>query len=587
MFLLTTLAILPATVCQTAAADTPDNQRFERLAERYLDEFVALDPVGATTLGDHRYDSQLNQVSPAQRDRTAAFCRTYLKELATIKADRLSRANQVDRAMLEQSLLAQLWRLEALQQWAWNPLNYTGLAGGSIYGLMARQFAPLDERLMSVADRLQQFPRLFEQIRATLQLDRVPKIHAETAVKQNRGVLSILDNMVVPHLDVLSPADRQRLEQAMAAARATVEEHQAWLETELLPKATADFRLGGELFEAKLAHTLQTPLKRGEIRRRAEAQLGRVREEMYVLSKGVYLQQYPSTAFPADPTEAYKQAVIRAALELAYADIPDRDRIVEEAKLSLEKTTAFVRRKDLVTIPPDPVEIIVMPEFQRGVSIAYCDSPGALDVGQGTFYAVAPLPREWTEQQVLSFLREYNDRSLHNLTIHEAMPGHFVQLAHANRYPGKLRAVLSSGVFIEGWAVYTEWMMCDEGFLDNDPLMRLIVLKWLLRVTTNALMDQAIHADGMTREEAMRLMVEDGFQEEREAAAKWVRAQLTSAQLSTYFVGRMQMMDLRREAEQRWGERFDLKTYHDRVISFGSPSVRFVRALLFDEEIPR
>ena len=188
---------------------------------------------------------------------------------------------------------------------------------------------------------------------------------------------------------------------------------------------------------------------------------------------------------------------------------------------------------------------------------------------------------------MLSFLREYNDRSLHNLTIHEAMPGHFVQLAHANRYPGKLRAVLCSGVFIEGWAVYTETMMCDQGFLDNDPLMRLIVLKWLLRVTTNALMDQAMHADGMTRDEAMRLMVEEGFQEEREAAAKWVRAQLTSAQLSTYFVGRMQMMDLRREAEQRWGQRFDLKTYHDRVISFGSPSVRFVRALLFDEEIPR
>ncbi len=208
MFLLTTLAILPAAVCQTAAADTPDNQRFERLAERYLDEFVALDPVGATTLGDHRFDSQLNQVSPAQRERTAAFCRKYLDELATIKAGRLSRANQVDRAMLEQSLLARLWRLETLEEWAWNPLNYTGLAGGSIYGLMARQFAPLDERLMSVADRLQQFPRLFEQIRATLQLDRVPKIHAQTAVKQNRGVLSILDNMVTPHLGLLSSDDR-------------------------------------------------------------------------------------------------------------------------------------------------------------------------------------------------------------------------------------------------------------------------------------------------------------------------------------------------------------------------------------------
>ncbi len=227
-----------------------------------------------------------------------------------------------------------------------------------------------------------------------------------------------------------------------------------------------------------------------------------------------------------------------------------------------------------------------MPEFQRGVSVAYCDSPGALESGEKTFYAVAPLPSDWTTEQATSFLREYNIRSIHNLTVHEAMPGHFVQLAHANKFPGKLRAVLGSGTFIEGWACYTEQMMSEEGFLNRDPLMRLVTLKWYLRIISNSLLDQAIHVDGMSRAEAMRVMIEDTFQEEREAAGKWTRAQLTSTQLSTYFVGYQEHRELRRAAEAKWKDQFTLKRYHDAALSFGSPPVQYVRALLLGEAIP-
>ncbi len=581
------LVLHALTVSQATQSDPSMDRRFEEIGNRYVTESPALQPVSATLLGDHRFDGQLDEVSPAARARKTAFYRKLLDEIDRIEAAKLSRANQVDHAMLRHHLRASLWRLEKLQQWAFNPLDYTSLAGQAVYGLMSRQFAPRQERLRHVADRLQQFPRLFRQIRATLEPERVPKIHAETAIKQNRGVLSILDNMVQPHLGELPEAERKRLERAMAVARDAVEVHQKWLESELLPAAAGDFRLGAELFDEKLAFALFTPLSRRQVRQRAEDQLRRSRDEMYEVAKGVYKQTHPMTRFPEKPSGAYKQAIIRAGLEVAYQEMPGRDEIVETAKRSLELTTAFVREKDLVTIPPDPLEIIVMPEFQRGVSVAYCDSPGPLDVGQKTFYAVAPLPDDWTEQQVRSFLREYNLRSLHNLTVHEAMPGHFLQLAHANRYPGRLRAVLSSGTFIEGWAVYTERMMCDQGFLDGDPLMRLIVLKWYVRGITNAIMDQAIHVEGMTRDQAMRLMIEGGFQEEREAAGKWVRAQLTSAQLSTYFVGLSEHVDLRREAEEVWAEKFDLKTYHDKVISFGSPPVKFVRALLFEREIPR
>lgn len=581
------LVLYAAAVCQAAPVDSSPDRRFEDLGSRYMDEFPALSPVSATLLGDHRFDGKLDQVSATAREEETAFCQQYLRQLGGIDSTKLSRANQIDHALLVHHLRANLWRLERLQEWAWNPLTYTGLAGDAVYGLMAREFAPLKERLSHVADRLEEFPRLFGQIRSTLELRRVPKVHAETAVKQNRGVLSILENMVQPHLGELPAEGRQRLEQAMAAARRAVEAQQQWLESEVLPKAGGDFRLGADLYDQKLAFTLQTPLTRPQVRQRAESELRRVRDEMYGIAQGVYKQHYPYTRFPDDPSAAYQQAIIRACLEIAYRQTPDADQIVETAKQSLKLTTAFVRGKDLVTVPPDPVEIIFMPEFRRGVSIAYCDSPGPLDVGQRTYYAVSPLPEDWTPEQVQSFLREYNLRSLHNLTIHEAMPGHFLQLAHSNRYPGKLRAVLSSGVFIEGWAVYSEYMMCEQGFLDGDPLMKLIVLKWYLRGIANAMMDQAIHVEGMTRDEALKLMIEDTFQEEREAAAKWTRAQLTSAQLSTYFVGVQELTDLRREAEKRRGGEFNLKTYHDKLLSFGSPPVRYVRALLFDLEIPR
>jgi uncharacterized protein (DUF885 family) len=256
--------------------------------------------------------------------------------------------------------------------------------------------------------------------------------------------------------------------------------------------------------------------------------------------------------------------------------------VFEAAQHAFEETTRFVKDHDLVTLYDDPIQIIPIPEFQRGVAVAFCDSPGPLDQGQKTFFAVSPIPEDWNEEQVNSFLREYNTRSIYDLTIHEAMPGHYVQLMHANRYDSPLRAVLASGAFIEGWAVYAEGMMVEEGFLNHDPLMHLIQLKWDLRMVGNALLDQAVHVDGMSREDAMHLLMHDTFQQEREAAGKWVRAQLTATQLPTYFVGAQEHRALREEARQAWGREFTLKHYHDAVLAYGSPPVRYVRELMFE-----
>ncbi len=567
------------------AADAED--AFGRLAAEYVDRMPSLSPISATQIGDHRFDSRLDDVSADARAQRLAFDRSFLDRLNQIDQAALPRPLQVDAALLRHELESHIWHLETFQDWAWNPLVYTGKAGGAIYGLMAREFAPVEERLNRVADRLEKLPSFFEQVRATLEIERVPKVHAETAVKQNRGVLSIIDDMVMPVASALNLAERKRLETAITGVRRAVEEHGDWLENSVVPRAQGDFRIGRKLFDEKLAFALHTPLSREDVKARAETAFREVRREMYEVSCRIYLEQFPLTQFPSEPDEAYRQAIIRSALEMTYLDRPKRGEIPQVAREQVKQATDFVVANEIVTMTDDPLEIILMPEFQRGVSFAYCDSPGPLDKGLKTFYAVSPIPVDWTDKQVDSFLREYNTWSMQDLTMHEAVPGHYLQLAHSNSYPSTLRALLSSGTFIEGWAVYSERVMVDAGYLGGDDRMRLINLKWYLRGITNALMDQAIHVDGMSRDEAMQLMVEGGFQEEREAAGKWTRAQLTSAQLSTYFVGTQEHWDMRREVEREWGDSFSLKRYHDLILSFGSPPVQFVKALVRGTEIPQ
>jgi uncharacterized protein (DUF885 family) len=429
---------------------------------------------------------------------------------------------------------------------------------------------------------MEQIPRMLAQGRSAIDIPRAPKVHAETAIKQNPGVSTLIETMIRPHVATLSQADRRRMEQAIATARQAVEDHQKWLEDEVLPKAEGNWRLGAELFDRKLSFALASRLTRQDIRKLAEAELLRVRRQMYDLAAEVYRREHPYTRLPARPSKQYRQAIIRACLEMACRQMPDVARIVEIAQAQLDRLTDFVRSAGIVTVQPDPVKVIEMPEFRRGQTLAYCDSPGPLDVGQGTFYAIAPPPADWSAEQVRSLLREYNTRSLENLTVHEAMPGHYLQITHSSRYPSTLRAMLSSGTFVEGWAVYTEGMMVQRGAYGDDALMKLIVLKWRLRAIANAILDQAAHVDGMTREQAMELMTEDTFQEEREAAGKWTRAQLSSAQLSTYFVGYLEHVALRREMESKLGQKFNLKAYHDQLLSYGSPPMKHVRALMLD-----
>ncbi|MES2055513.1 MAG: DUF885 domain-containing protein [Pseudomonadota bacterium] len=578
-----TLPMLPlATPVVAAAPQETAESVFAALSARYVQGIAQFSPVYGTTLGDHRFDDRIGDVSATARARRIAHDNALLAELGKIDRAQLSRENQVDAALLDNALRYDLWDLQTLQSWKWDAQVYNDIAGTALYGLAARDFAPWPQRLKAATARMEAMPAFLAQARAQLVPARVPQVFATTVAKQNSGVVDIAESMLAPHAGELAPDDRKRFDAAIVTLKSAVAEHQKWLDTILVPQAKGEFRLGAALYDQKVKFALVSTLTRQEIKARALKAKSDTRAEMYALSRQVLAGLLGGNNLSDKPSAEQQQRAIEAALARSYNQRPDRTGLMDKAKATLAQATDFVRAKALVTVPDTPVKIITMPKFQQGVAVAYCDSPGALEQQLDTFYAISPIPDDWTDVQATSFLSEYNNYMIQDLSIHEAMPGHYLQIAHANQNKSVLRAVLSSGPFVEGWAVYAEGMMADANYMDGDPLFKLTVLKMRLRSITNSLLDIGIQTEGMTRDQAMELMTKGAFQQEREAAGKWTRASLGSAQLLSYFTGYSEHMAMREEAKKRLGAKFDLKTYNDAVLAHGSPPARFVRQLMFD-----
>ncbi|RLB95145.1 MAG: hypothetical protein DRH76_08475 [Deltaproteobacteria bacterium] len=362
-----------------------------------------------------------------------------------------------------------------------------------------------------------------------------------------------------------------------ARAIAALDDYGRWLEKDLLPRSKGDFRLGKKLWEKKLQYSLSSDMNPAEILASAEKDLVTTRDQMYEIALPLYRDYFGGHVDDQNPG---RDNLIRRVLARLAEDRPTNETIVPEARKGLQKITRFVEKQNLVTVPDDAVEIIVMPEHQRGFAIGYCDSPGPLEKNGTTFYAISPTPKNWSSERAETFFREYNDYMLQNLTIHEAMPGHYLQIAHANKFQAAtpLRAIFASGTFVEGWATYAEQLMVEAGY--GGPEVHLQQLKMRLRLIINAIIDQKIHTAGMTEGEAMEMMMVDGFQEEGEAAGKWIRAGLSSTQLSTYYVGNMEINAIRRDYTRQHGGKIDLKTFHDELLSFGSPAPKHARTLM-------
>ncbi|HZF98740.1 MAG TPA: DUF885 family protein, partial [Pseudoxanthomonas sp.] len=331
----------------SAKADTGQaDARFADLSKRALQGWLQLSPIGATQIGEHRYDSEIDDLSEAGRQKRLDLTKKILAELDAINIAALSRENQVDAIVLRNQLQYDVWNAEVMQGWAWDPQTYSGLAGSAIYSLMAREFAPLPDRLRSATTRMEKLPALLAQARENLDPARVPRVHAETVAKQNGGILSIVDMFITSKLGELPEADRARAQKAIEALKQAVSEHQKWLDNTLVPNAKGDFRIGQALYDQKLEFALVSSLSRAEIRRRAEAEIERVRAEMYGIARAVLKDKPDAPPMPDAPTGEQQQKAIEAALELAYADRPARDKVVEAAEAALATATGFVREKD-------------------------------------------------------------------------------------------------------------------------------------------------------------------------------------------------------------------------------------------------
>lgn len=562
--------LLACALLVAAAAAANEDSRFEAFAGKYVQELLDRDPETATRLGEHRNDSRLNDYSAQGIERDLAAAKAGLAELVQIDAKKLSAEDAVDYRTLRNRLESQVYELETLRGWQWNPLQYN--VGGAVYALISREFAPPEQRLRSVIGRLKGIPAVVAAAKANLKAP--PKVHTETAIQQNKGTAKLVKEQLEP-LVKQAPALEKEFRAAQATALAALADYQQWLEKDLLPRSKGEFRLGDEKFRKKLRFALDSDLSTEEILRRAEADLKSTRAAMYRSAVQIWPKLFPDKPAPTDEATA-----IKAVLDAAATRHPTNDTVLARATKSLADTTAFVREKGFVTVLEEPLEVVATPEFQRGVAVASCSPAGPLEKNKKTFYYISPTPEDWTPQRVESFFREYNDSMLEEVTIHEAMPGHYLQLAHANRFhaPTLVRGVVASGTFIEGWATYAEQLMADAGYGGTE--VRMQQLKMRLRMILNAIIDQKIHTAGMSEKEAIARMMNDGFQEEGEAVGKWKRAQLTSTQLSTYYVGNAEMNDIRAAWEKNHGKYPDLRALHDAMLSFGNAAPKYIRERL-------
>jgi uncharacterized protein (DUF885 family) len=556
------------------AAATPQDDEFQKIAGDYIERYLQANPEDATELGDHRFDGELTDYSPEARAKDLARQKEFRGKLNAIDGSQLTGANSIDFRILKENIDYKIFQAEELKQADWNPLVYMQSLANSLYLLVARDFAPAEKRIPNLRQRMEKIPRVIAQAKANLQ--HPPRIHTETAVEQTQGAINLVRADLAPLLDQ-APQLKKDIAPLQDKTIAALEGYKKWLQSDLLPRSDGNFRIGAEKYRKKLHFALASDLSMEEIMKRAQADLQQTQTAIYETALPLYKRYFPN----ADPaTLADKHKVTAAVLDKLAEQHPNDATVVDFAKTVVTEATSFVRQRDVVAVPNVPLDVIAMPEFKRGVAIAYCDAPGPLEKNGKTFFAVAPTPKDWSKERKESFFREYNNYMIRDLTVHEAMPGHYLQLAHANEFraPTLVRAIFRSGTFIEGWAVYCEQMMAEQGY--GGPEVKMQQLKMRLRAICNAILDQSIHAGNMTEKQAMDLMTKEGYQQEGEAVAKWKRARLTSAQLSTYFVGVTEHLDLRSAEQKKLGSDFNLKKYNDQVISYGSPPVKYVRELM-------
>ncbi|MBI1322008.1 DUF885 family protein [bacterium] len=545
----------------------------------YIEKVMSDEPMTATRLGDHRYDDRLEELSPDARKARLDRDKSALADLKkSIDPKKLELADRVDFEILARHLESRIWLTENFRTYEEDPRVWGDYLTESVYLLLVQSTLPKEKNFENALKRMKAIPAVVETARNTI--GNPPKVKTETAILQTRGAIDFYTREI--YLITGRKTDDVELKAATEPVVAALKKHLAFLTEQVLPRSGENWRVGRELFAKKLDYDLDSGLTAAEVLAEAEKEAEQVEREMFVIARQMWSQAYPGVVIPPDDPKGRRETIAKALAATAKVH-GSPETLVTDAKATVADITKFIRARDILRLPePDRCAIIEMPEFMRGNSVAYLNPAPPLDILARSEYAISPPPADWTAQRVESFLGEYNAAMLKVLTIHEAYPGHYVQLEYANRVPSLIRRVLGSGTYSEGWAVYTERMMLDQGFGEGDLALRLNQLKFYLRAVCNAILDHKMHCSGMTDEEARALLMDRAFQTEGEAVGKIIRSKQSSAQLSTYFVGRTAFHRLRQAVQREQGEKFDIGRFHEAVLEQGSVSVKYLPELVRD-----
>jgi uncharacterized protein (DUF885 family) len=545
--------------------------------QAYLDRSFREEPLAATRLGDHRFDDQLDDLSAEARAGRVERDRKTLDELPKqVDYQALSRSAQIDYEILRHHLAHAVWLAENFQPYEDDPRIYGDYTTESVYLLLTQSTLPKATNLKNALARMAKVPQVVDVAKRTIK--NAHRVKVETAIRQTQGSIEFYTSDLFRLAD--QPPGGGELGVKARAIVEALKDHVRFLKETVLPHSSDHWRIGKALFAKKLELELDAGLSADDVLAEAESEASRVEREMAVIARQLWGTMFPGQPIPPDDPEG-RRALVSRVLERVAQNRGSPESLVDDARATIASIKDFITKNDLLELPePDQCRVIEMPEFLRGNSVAYLNPAPPLDRRGSSEYAISPPPSDWTPARVESFLQEYNRAMLKILTIHEAYPGHYVQLEYSNRHPSLVRKVLSSGTFAEGWAVYTEQMMLDQGFGAGDLALRLQQLKFYLRAVVNAILDHQMHAGTMTDAQAMELLVGRAFQAEGEAVGKIVRAKQSSAQLSTYFVGRTAFYRLRQQVQRERGDAFQLGRFHEDVLAHGTLPVKYLPELL-------
>ncbi len=565
----------------TPAVVLDQNAEFDAFKTKFLQEFWRLHPSFGVYVGYYDHAGQLMVPNGELRAQRRAFFVTELQALKQFDANRLSIANATDWNILDAELRSRIWYIDAYRSYEWNPSVYN--PAGALGVILTTDYRSIEERKNTVYDYLANVPAYYQAAIANLKTPT--REHTELAIRQSKGTLNLLQKQVAEVFQNVVGAGeltytQDQFADRLAAAADSVNGFIAMLEQSLdepPEQGWRDFRLGEELYEKKFAHDIASQYTGEQLYQRALTAKAELHQQMIDITQALWPTYFDDQALPDNKLSAVKQLIDKLSEQHV-----SRDDFVDEIKRQIPQLEAFVSEKQLVDQDPTrPLVVRLTPEYQRGFAGASVNAPGPYDATANTYYNVSPLDN-YSDEQAESYLREYNKWILQILNIHEAIPGHYTQLMHANKSPSKIKSIFANGSMIEGWAVYAERLMLEAGYADNAPEMWLMYGKWNLRVITNTILDYGIHVLGMSKEQALEMMIEEAFQERTEAENKWQRATVSQVQLTSYFNGFAEILALREELKNLQGDAFDLRAFNNGFLSYGNAPVSVIRKLMLD-----